>query len=85
MVRTAASSNGEQKNALAACERWCSLKRMRSGAIPSFVWSRCFIQSLSPSHVTIASRNTLWDFGNVCRLDRSSRSNFTNGFSKKTT
>src|SRR5438046_2195746 len=31
MVKTADSSNGEQKNALAACDRWCSTNSTRSG------------------------------------------------------
>ena len=38
-----------------------------------------------PSQLTIASRKTFADRGNVCMLESSRRSNFTNGFSKKTT
>jgi hypothetical protein len=44
-VRIAASSKGEQKNALAACERWCSLNRILSGPRPSFRWIRWRIHS----------------------------------------
>jgi len=54
-VSIAASSNGDAKNALAAWERWCSLKRILAAGTPSRVWMRCLIQTLSPSQVIIAS------------------------------
>ena len=65
-VRMAASSKGEQKNALAACERWCSLKRIFATGTPSSLWIRLLIQSLSASQAIIDSWNTRRDRGKVC-------------------
>ena len=64
IVRTAASSNGEGKKALAAWLRWCSAKsscasnrRPGRDARSSFTSSRSFWNSFSLSHSGIAMRN----------------------------
>lgn len=54
------------------------------GNVQAFL-NQCFDPSLSVNHVVIDSWNTLRDFGNVCMDVSSKRSNFVNGFSKKTT
>ena len=57
MVRTAASSNGEGKNALAACDSWCSQKRISFSKPGRCLRMVSGIQSFSPSHRGIAFRN----------------------------
>ena len=84
-VRMAASGKGEQKKALAAWERWCSLNRIREGGSPSRFWRRCRIHILSPSQGIIASWNRRRERGNVCMHVSRRRSNLRNGFSKNTT
>jgi hypothetical protein len=84
-VMMAASSKGEQKNALAACERWCSENSTRSRGIPSFSVMRALTHSLSRSHVIMASRKTVEPRGNIWSEVMRMRSSFRNGFSKKVT
>ena len=84
-VRRAASSKGEQKNALAACERWCSENRSFARGTPSRSSISALTQSLSRSHVTMASRKSRVARGNICSDVMRIRSNFRKGFSKNAT
>ena len=84
-VRMPASSNGEQKKALAAWERWCSEKRILSRGTPSRSVMSALTHSLSESHVSVASRKTGSARGNICSEVIKIRSNLTKGFSKKAT
>ena len=57
-VRMAASSYGEGKNALAACDSWCSVKRtgaLNPGPIPLRITPAMFAFSLS--HVGMPAQN----------------------------
>src|ERR1035437_7609241 len=62
-VRMAASSKGEQRNALAACERWCSEKSTFSLGTPNSDSNLLATQSLSSIQVIIDSRKTFQDWG----------------------
>jgi hypothetical protein len=81
----AASSKGEQKNALAAWERWCSEKRIFARGTPNRSSMSALTHSLSRSHVTMASRKRRVAAGNICSEVMRIRSNFRKGFSKKAT
>ena len=77
----AASFVGAVRNAAAACDRWCSEKRILLPGIPSQLLMRPFTQSFSPSMFFIAWGNE----ENVRGHSRSAivrmRSNFSSGFS----
>jgi hypothetical protein len=80
-VRIAASSNGEQKKALAAWERWCSENKMRSAGRSRVSWILDLTHILSRNQFAIACRNAAQERGNVWRDESRMRSNFRNGFS----
>ena len=80
-VRMAASSNGELKSALAACEAWCSTKRMREASIPRRSRMYSLIHSLSEIQRCMPSRKSRRERGKVARMVVNRRSAFTKGFS----
>src|SRR5690242_6423365 len=84
-VKIAASLNGEQKNVLAACDRWCSEKRTLSLPIPNSDCRVLATHNLSRIQPIMDSRKTFQDWGYVCKTLVRIRSSFRNGFSKKTT
>ena len=80
IVRTAASSKGDGKNADAACDSWCSAKRISPGNASSSR-IRSFIQSFSRIQSGIAFRNDRKPRGAKSRYVSKSRSNFRSGLS----
>ncbi len=78
----AASWNGEGKNALAACDSWCSGNTKRFWYAPSSAFrisrGKC---SFCRSHTGIARRNDGKPAGAYERYVSSSRSNLSSGLS----
>src|SRR3989442_9917887 len=60
-VRMAASSKGEHRKALAACDKWCSENRTLFLGIPKSDCSLVGTHSLAITHEIIDSRNTRHD------------------------
>src|SRR3989344_2836681 len=81
IVRIADCSNGEAKNAEAACERWCSANRIFFCETPTFLAMVSLIHNFEVNTFFNPCEKYKGANGNVERLVLKMRSNLRKGFS----